>query len=165
MVARLCPNCALCCNGVLFDDVRLRATDNPRRLQALGVPLQKRGSSQRFAQPCLCLQKNLCRIYADRPERCRTFECRVLQRSMAGELKESEALKIIRQAQKKAERVRRILRQLGDKDESVPLSKRYQSMMQQPIDLSADERLVNLRGELMLAVGELAGTLEGEFLS
>jgi Fe-S-cluster containining protein len=165
MVDRLCPKCALCCNGVLFDDVRLRSGDDARRLAALGVPLQKRGSLQRFAQPCSCLEGSLCRIYSDRPERCRTFECRVLQRAMLGEINETGALKLIKKARQKAERVRHILRQLGDTDESEPLTRRYQRMMQQPIDLSAEQQLVDLRGELMQAVGELVGMLEGEFRS
>jgi hypothetical protein len=38
-------------------------------------------------------------------------------------------------------------------------------MMRQPIDLSADERISNLRGELMLAVARLAETLELDFLT
>jgi uncharacterized protein len=165
MVGRLCPSCALCCNGVLFADVRLRAEDDPKHLAALGVPLKARGDVVRFQQPCTCLEGNRCRIYGDRPERCRTFECRLLQRTVRGEITEGRALKLIQQARDKAERVRRILRELGDTDESVPLSRRYQRMMRQPIDLSADERIADLRGELMLAVGELAGTLESEFLA
>ena len=165
MVERLCPTCALCCNGVLFADVRLRAGDDPKRLADLGVPLKTRGEAVRFLQPCACLEGNRCRIYGDRPERCRTFECRLLQRAARGEVTESPALKLIQQARDQAERVRRILRELGDTDETVPLSRRYQRMMRQPIDLSADERIVDLRGELMLAVGELVGILESEFLS
>lgn len=164
MVERLCPNCALCCNGVLFADVRLRAGDDAARLRELGVPLKQRGSIARFPQPCSCLEGNRCRMYADRPERCRTFECRVLQRAQAGEVSESAALKAIQQARRRAERVRRILRELGDTDETVPLSRRYQRMMRQPIDLADDPRIVDLRGELMRAVGELAGTLENNFL-
>jgi hypothetical protein len=38
-------------------------------------------------------------------------------------------------------------------------------MMRQPIDLSADPRLIDLRGELMMAVSELVTVLEQEFLS
>jgi len=107
----------------------------------------------------------LCRIYAERPERCRTFECRLLQRTAAGEVSEHAALKLIQQARARADKVRRILRELGDTDETLPLSRRYQRMMREPIDLSADERIVELRGELMLAVGELVGALEKDFLT
>lgn len=164
-VSRLCPNCALCCNGVLFADVRLRRGDDAKRLEQLGVPLRRRGEAVRFQQPCSCLEGNRCRIYADRPERCRTFECRLLQRAQRGEVSEAAALKKIQAARRQADTVRRILRKLGDTDEGVPLSRRYQRMMRQPIDLSADERLVNLRGELMLAVAALAAVLERDFLN
>ena len=96
--------------------------------------------------------------------RCRTFECRLLQRAQAGEVTEHAALKSIQQAHRCADKVRRILRELGDTDETVPLSRRYQRMMRQAIDLSADERSIDLRGELMMAVAELVGVLERDFL-
>jgi uncharacterized protein len=163
-VTTLCPSCALCCNGVLFADVRLQAGDDAERLTSLGVFLKKRGSIVRFAQPCSCLAGMFCDIYSDRPARCRTFECHLLKRAQAGEVSERAALRSIRKARRSAENVRRILRKLGDTDETVPLSRRYQRMMRQPIDLSADERLINLRGELMLAVSELAAVLERDFL-
>jgi Fe-S-cluster containining protein len=164
-IAALCPQCALCCNGVLFADVRLQVGDDARRLASLGVALQTRGKLTRFSQPCSCLEGKLCRIYDDRPTRCRTFECRVLQRVQTGEVTERAALKSIQNALRRAEKVRGILRELGDADESVPLSRRYQRMMRQPIDLSAESRLIDLRGELMMAVSELVTVLEQEFLS
>ena len=164
LVAALCPQCALCCNGVLFADVRLQKGDNAKQLTALGVPLKKRGAITRFIQPCACLDGKLCRIYAERPARCRTFECRLLQRTQAGEVTERAALKTIQTTRRRAENVRRLLRELGDTDETVPLSRRYQRMMREPIDLSADERIGDLRGELMMAVAELVGALEHDFL-
>jgi hypothetical protein len=87
-----------------------------------------------------------------------------LQRAQKGEVTERAALKSIRQARLRADAVRRILRELGDLDERVPLSRRYQHMMRQPIDLSADERSIELRGELMRAVAELVHALEQDFL-
>ena len=165
MVERLCPTCALCCNGVLFADVRLRPGDDAPRLTKLGVPLQRRGALVRFSQPCSCLDHDRCRIYADRPERCRTFECRILQRAQRGEITESAALKCIRQARRKADAVRAILRELGDTDEHLPLTRRYERMMRQPMDLSADERLTHLRGQLMIAVADLMTALQQQFLS
>jgi hypothetical protein len=150
---------------VLFADVRLQAGDDAQRLASLGVALKTRGKLTRFAQPCSCLEGKLCRIYEDRPNRCRTFECRLLQRTQAGEVTERAALKSIQNARRCAEKVRGILRELGDTDESVPLSRRYQRMMRQPIDLSADPHLIDLRGELMMAVAELVSVLEREFLA
>ena len=164
-VSTLCPTCALCCNGVLFADVRLQARDDALRLASLGMTLRRKGSVVRFAQPCSCLSGTRCTIYDERPERCRTFECQLLKRALTGEVTERTALASIRKARAASENVRRILCELGDNDESVPLSRRYQRMMRQPIDLSADERLIDLRGELMMAVSELAAILEQDFLS
>lgn len=155
----------MCCNGVLFADVRLRPGDDPVRLAALGIPLKKRGDLKRFQQPCVCLEGNRCRIYADRPERCRTFECRLLQRAQAGEISSANALKSIREARRQADGVRQILRDLGDTDETVPLSRRYEKMMRQPVDLSAGRRLVNLHGKLMTAYAELMTVLGREFIN
>jgi uncharacterized protein len=164
IVGRLCTACALCCNGVIFADVRLQGTDDAARLGTLGVSLKTRGVVTRFAQPCSCLDGSSCRIYMERPVRCRTFECRLLQRSLKGEVTERAALKVIRQARAQADEVCRILRESGDTDEHLPLSRRYQRMMRQPIDLAGDERLVELRGELMMAVARLTAMLEQQFL-
>ena len=160
----LCPQCALCCNGVLFADVRLQPADQPARLTRLGVTLKSRGAITRLPQPCTCLEGNFCRIYADRPTRCRTFECRLLQSAQTGETTERAALKTIQAGRAAAEEVRRILRELGDTDESVPLSRRYQRQMREPMDLAGEERLIDLRGELMMAVSRLVGLLERDFL-
>ena|ERR1051325_3894643 len=163
-VAALCPKCALCCNGVLFVDVRLQATDDAERLASMGVPVRSRGTAKRFAQPCACLDGKECRIYADRPSRCRSFECGLLKKVQAGQITERVALTCIRRARDCSEKVRRILRGLGDTNETVPLSRRYQRMMRQPIDLSADERIAELRGELIMTVADLVGLLEKHFL-
>lgn len=163
-VTTLCPACTLCCNGVLFADVRLQEGDDTQRLAALGVVLKRGSSITRFLQPCGCLDGKLCRIYRDRPARCRKFECRLLKRAEAGEVSERAALRSIRNARRCAENVRRILRALGDIDETIPLSRRYQRMMRQPIDLAGEQRLTDLRGELILTVSELVAVLDRDFL-
>src|SRR5271170_8188020 len=94
-ISQLCPNCGLCCNGVLFADVELRAGDDPGRLAELGLSLTKKGRQLAFAQPCACFDGKLCTIYADRPKRCRTFECGLLKRIQAGALDADAALKTI----------------------------------------------------------------------
>ena len=159
----LCTACTLCCNGVLFADVRLQRGDDARRLEELGVTLSS-AANPRFPQPCTCLKEGACQIYADRPKRCRTFECRLLQKTLAGEVTAVTALRTIGAAKKRVAVVRRILRELGDTDESVPLSRRYQRMMRQPIDLSADDGGAHRRGQLMKAVAELASVLERHFV-
>jgi Fe-S-cluster containining protein len=163
-VSQLCPKCGLCCNGVLFADVELRKGDDIQQLAELGLSLEKKGRKQAFAQPCACFDGELCRIYTRRPKRCRTFECGLLKRVQAGELGADAALKTIAEAQRLAEKVRRLLRQLGQKDERLALTHRYKQIMSAPIDLSAGEDAAGLRGELMLAVNDLMQTLQRDFL-
>ena len=58
-----------------------------------------------------------------------------------------------------------LLHELGQTDESRPLTHRYRAVMQQPVDLSDGGRVADLRGELMLAVGELMDLVHREFLN
>ncbi len=164
-VAYLCWACGLCCNGVLFADVELLRGDDPARLETLGVRLLAKGGKRRFVQPCVCFDGKLCRIYADRPERCHTFECRLLKHVMANELPAEAALKSIAVAARAANRVRRLVRQLGETDETLPLSRRYARIMAQPIDFAGDEAVIKQRSELMLAVDKLAKILALDFLT
>ena len=163
-VSQLCPNCGLCCNGVLFADVELRAGDDAGRLAELGLSLTKKGSKLAFAQPCACFDGKFCGIYADRPKRCRTFECGLLKRAQDGELDAEAALKTISKTKHQVEKVRVLLRQLGQNDERLAMTKRYQEAMSAPIDLSDHESNTERRGELMLAVDELMRELQRDFL-
>jgi uncharacterized protein len=163
-VDQLCPNCGLCCNGVLFADVELRKGDDPGRLAELGLALGMKGSKLAFAQPCTCFDGKLCTIYADRPKRCRTFECGLLKRVQEGELDADAALKTIAQTKRQVEKVRVLLRQLGQKNERLAMTRRYAEAMSAPIDLSDHETDSERRGELMLAVDELMRELQRDFL-
>lgn len=163
-IDQLCPNCGMCCNGVLFADVELRAGDDPGRLAELGLSLGMKGSKLAFAQPCTCFDGKLCGIYAGRPKRCRTFECGLLKRVQAGELDADAALKMIAKTKRQVEKVRGLLRQLGQKDETLAMTKRYTEAMSAPIDLSDHETDSDRRGELMLAVDDLMKQLQRDFL-
>ena len=164
-VDRLCPNCGLCCDSTLFADVELRAGDDAKRLAKLGLSLGKKGQEKlAFAQPCACFDGKLCRIYDDRPKRCRTFECGLLKKVAADELSTGAALKKISSAKILAETVRGRLRSLGRHDERLALTKRYAQVMGAPVDLAAAADESELRGELMLAVNELMQMLQRDFL-
>jgi Fe-S-cluster containining protein len=164
-VSQLCPNCGLCCNGVLFADVELRADDDAKRLAKLGLTIGKKGQGKlAFAQLCACFDGKLCKIYGDRPKRCRTFECGLLKRVQDEELDADAALKTISQTKRQAEKVRVLLRRLGQKDERLAMTRRYAQAMSAPVDLSASENNSELRGELMLAVNDLMQVLQRDFL-
>jgi len=163
-ISQLCPNCGLCCNGVLFADVELQKGDSAGRLTDLGMSVNKKGMKRAFVQPCKCFDGKLCEIYDDRPKRCATFECGLLKRVQSGAMPAPAALKRIADTKKLVEKVRQLLRRLGDDDEQLALTKRYSRMMAKPIDLSADEDAGEARGELMMAVNDLMHVLQREFL-
>jgi Fe-S-cluster containining protein len=163
-IAQLCPNCGLCCDSTLFADVELRAGDDPRQLTKKGLTiLQKTRTKLAFAQPCACFDGQLCTIYADRPKRCRLFECGLLKRVEKGGLTPGAALKKIAQARARAGNVRDLLRQSGQRDEAMALTHRYAEAMSAPVDLSVPDA-AEVRGELMLAVSDLMQLLERDFL-
>ena len=163
-VDQLCPNCGLCCNGVLFADVELRKGDDAQRLVELGLSLIKKGRQQAFAQPCACFDGTLCRIYAERPKRCRTFECGLLKRVQAGELDADAALKTIAQAKRQVEKVCKLLRGTGSDDARLALSQRYERAMSAPVDLSSGKVPTALPGKLMATYRNLMQKLQCYFL-
>lgn len=129
---QLCLACGLCCDGTLFDGVQLEPGDDPRRLQALGLPVTSFRGRQpvtRFAQPCsaLCADR-ACRLYADRPRQCRVFECGVFKAASAGQIDGATARRLVKRARQRADQVRRLLRRLGDTEEQRSLGERFHRM-------------------------------------
>jgi Fe-S-cluster containining protein len=164
-VAQLCPQCGLCCNGVLFADVELRKGDDAKRLTELGLSLMKKGRQRAFAQPCACFDGRLCRIYAERPAYCRAFECGLLKRVQAGELGADGALKTIAQDKRQVEKVCKLLRRTGSNDGQLALSLRYERAMSGPVDLSGGKASAGLPGKLMTTYRDLMQTLQRDFLA
>jgi uncharacterized protein len=163
-VAQLCPACGLCCNGVLFGDVELQRGDNAKILTQLGVDLFRKGRKTAFPQPCACFDGKLCGIYAERPKQCRAFECGLLKRVKAGKLTAGAALKTIAGARRSSEAVLMLVRELGSTDETKPLNQRYAAVVAQPINMAADQAVLERRGELMMAVAKLVDSLGRDFL-
>jgi Fe-S-cluster containining protein len=164
LVSQLCPACGMCCNGVLFGDVELQRGDDPKRLAELGMDLFRKARKKCFNQPCGCFDGKWCQIYAERPKRCRTFECKLLKKAEAGKVTIRMALENIAEARREADAVRKLVRELGHQDESVPLNRRYAAVTAEPIDLATDDQHVERRSELMLAVDKLVKILERDFL-
>ena len=163
-VEQLCPHCGLCCNGVLFADVELQKDDDAGRLIGLGLPLKKKGAKRVFVQPCACFDGKLCKIYGDRPARCKTFECGLLKRVQDGDMEVKAALKRIDETLRLVEKVRRLLRASGQNDEHLALTHRYKQVMAAPIDLGGDAAAAGARGKLMLAVNDLMQVVQRDFL-
>lgn len=152
----LCLECGLCCNGVLFADVRREGKD--------GSPLFKQYGA-RVPQPCPAFNHADCKcaLYADRPKRCRQFECKQLIAVCAGEKTADAALKRIREAQKVAKEVEELLVQLGFNDVTLPFSKRFQHCQRTAeIGKLPPEDFEKL-ADLQLAVHRLNGLLARDF--
>lgn len=178
---RLCLQCGLCCSGVLFKDVELQSGDDAERLAALGLPLRvnllknrrPRNRSPKdpdsvppvsFSQPCagLCAD-NRCQWYTDRPTRCRTFECALFKEVAVGKVETAAALRTIALARRRAESVRKLLRQLGDANEHLALPLRFRRVKKRIEGSPADAASAGLFGQLSLAMHQLNLLLSQKF--
>lgn len=155
LATRLCLACALCCNGVLFKDVELQPGDDPPRLAALGLPLRQGRAKCRFPQPCPALSDCRCGVYAERPRHCRDFECALFKAVADGQRDLPSARRTIRLARERAERVRGLLRSLGDADEDRALSLRFRRTRARVEAGPLDEETADRFGQLTLAVHDL----------
>ena len=124
--AALCLDCGLCCNGVLFDQVRLVAGDNAKALSARGLKLKQR---RFFNQPCTALCGSQCTIYGDRPTRCRQFECRQYQLVAAGEIPAESAAGRIGEVRCQVAGIEILLAAAGATNRRKPLAQRYATVM------------------------------------
>lgn len=168
----LCLHCGMCCDGTLFRDVELQPGDDLEKLRALGLRVSVPRSEFRvpsFKQPCAALCPDLrCRVYADRPARCREFECALFKAVAAGTMATPAALKTIRQTRRQAEQVRQLLRELGDAGERISLSRRFKRVQRRfdagelPAGLDA-ETAYDRFADLTLAVHELDLKLRAKF--
>jgi len=154
----ICLVCGLCCNGVIFADVKLQRGDDAERLRLGGLPVSKPRSARgtpRFMQPCAAYDGCRCRVYTDRPEYCRHFECVLLKSVMAGRTQPAEALRIIGIARGRTEKVRGLLRTLGDRHEQMALSVRFRRMARRLQGAELDDDTAETYGQLTLAVHDL----------
>jgi len=154
----LCRACGMCCDGTLFDLVRLEPGDDARRLARLGLPLAAARGRQaaRFPQPCAALcADGSCRVYADRPGQCRAFECRLLQEAKAGRVSFPAAARRVTAAKRRANQVRRLLRALGDHDEQRALGERFHRTSERLEAGTADPAASAIYADLSLAMHRL----------
>ena len=156
---KLCLACGMCCDGTLFDLVKLEAGDGAAKLKALGLPVTvSRGKAPvaRFPQPCAALcDDRTCRLYADRPWQCRVFECGVFKEAKAGRMTYAAALRLVQRVRRQADRARRLLRQLGDTDERRALGERFHRMAERMEAGAGDDAARATFADLSLAIHRL----------
>jgi Fe-S-cluster containining protein len=88
----LCQQCALCCDGSLFEAVVL--TDDEARAEIWGGRFIARLGDRppKAKQRCPHLDATSCGVYAARPFTCRAYECRLFGAVAAGDIDLAEAL-------------------------------------------------------------------------
>ena len=163
MPVNLCLACGLCCNGVMFHTVRLQPADSAPALAALGLRLKRKKGAHYILQPCPAWREAQCSIYAARPERCRVFACRQLERVAAGETTEAAALEKIREVQGRVAQVEALLARAGRTDAKRPLAKRCEKILAEPPELSANPAALALHEELRGAMAALNAVLDADF--
>ncbi len=159
--ARLCAACGMCCNGVLFHGMAVQPGDSLRAMAARGLRAKRRDGELQFTQPCPAHDGTCCRIYAERPQRCRAFVCRQLEAVSNGTTPESAAMGKIKEARRRSDRIRELLAGLGDERVNRPLATRCANVFTPPFDPSPHAE--TLRVELREAMAELEKMLNADF--
>jgi uncharacterized protein len=159
----ICLACGLCCNGVIFADVKLQPAEDPEQLRKLGLPVVVQralptfadGQKWKWPQPCQALEGCRCKIYADRPLYCQQFDCALLKRVQERRITTAGALRLIRQTRGQAETVLNLLRALGNTEESLALGKRFSRVTKQIRNVELKPRTATYYSQLTLAFHEL----------
>lgn len=154
--SRLCAACGMCCDGVLFHSVLLQSGDSSRKLASAGLKIKIKKGRSYFLQPCPAHESNRCRIYEDRPLRCRIFNCQQLHRLFSGESTEAQALSKIQEARRQVDHVNHLINQLSETNPKRGLTQRSAQALQTDIKTARHT-------ELETAMKKLALFLENEF--
>lgn len=97
-LGELCRHCGLCCDGNLFSHVALAPSEvDAARRNGLAVVALVEGAPA-IRQGCPALKTRQCTVYAERPEGCRRFECRLFGALSRKEVPLPEALAVVARA-------------------------------------------------------------------
>lgn len=161
----LCTRCGLCCDGSLFADVELASQAEAAGLEVMGLEIEDDDAhGALLVQPCVALHRKRCGIYAHRPECCRTFECRLLQDVRRGAVEVERARQLIVETLSRVRRVRELVVELGQHDESLPLKERLCEALALAEEACANLALNRKRVELEAGMEALERLLRERFL-
>jgi len=113
MSQSICRICGLCCDGTLFGRVPLDPTEIAA-MSKLGFDIVQAGHPPHLPQPCPKLVERSCSVYEKRPQNCRGYRCRVLQRLESGELDLAKAQASIHRARSLIATCTQLLPTIGD---------------------------------------------------
>ena len=163
VAARLCAVCGMCCDGTMFQIVRMQPGEVPSELAKLGLKIRCRDGEYFMEQPCSGLREKRCTVYEQRPVRCRLFNCQQLGRVERGETSESEAMTMIVETREMVERTRELIEQCGLREDGQDLATRYERVMSTPVTETLEPELINVREELDETMRKLKLRLNREF--
>lgn len=161
--SRLCTACGMCCDGTMFQIVRMQPGDVPAELGRLGLKIRCRDGEYFMEQPCSGLQEKRCTVYERRPVRCRLFNCQQLGRLESGETTEAEALAMIIETRALVEKVRGLIVQCGLREDGQALVERYERVASTPVNEALEPELVAVRADLEETMRKLKLQLNREF--
>jgi len=91
----LCLTCGFCCDGTLFSAMPLKPDDAVTPLKAAGINIVSDNDLTLLKQPCAAYKNCTCTVYANRPQACRTYKCKLLKRLERDDTSWQSALEII----------------------------------------------------------------------
>lgn len=103
----LCADCGLCCSGTLFASVRVDE-EEAARLDAR-LPMIRGTEHPLISLPCAGLKGELCSVYPDRPQRCRTFLCELRRDVDDGRVSVTHARTLVNETRRLAASITRRL--------------------------------------------------------
>jgi hypothetical protein len=105
----LCKSCGLCCTGHFFIWSKLRSAELDS-IESLGLKVFREPGQRGFNQPCP-LWQGQCTIYdsPQYPRFCHTYKCKLLKQLLNENIRLSEALNIVEQAEEMIEKVELLL--------------------------------------------------------
>ncbi|OYW75420.1 MAG: hypothetical protein B7Z37_13445 [Verrucomicrobia bacterium 12-59-8] len=163
VATRLCTACGMCCDGTMFQIVRMQPGDVPAELGKLGLKIRCRDGEYFMEQPCSALHENRCTVYERRPVRCRLFNCQQLGRVESGETTEAEAMAMIIETRVLVENVRGLIEQCGLREDGQALVERFERVASTPVNATLEPELASLREDLEAKMRKLKLQLNREF--
>ena len=161
--SRLCTACGMCCDGTMFQIVKLQPGDSAAELGRLGLKIRSRGGAFHMEQPCAALKELRCTVYDKRPTRCRLFHCQQLRLLETNETTETAAMSLILKARAQVAQVRDLIEQNGLREDGQALQDRFERVMSTPVDATLEPELAEVREALDQAMRQLRLVINREF--
>ncbi|MFO1485089.1 MAG: YkgJ family cysteine cluster protein [Verrucomicrobiaceae bacterium] len=160
---RLCTSCGMCCDGTMFQIVKMQPGDCAAELAKLGMRIRSKDGGYHMEQPCPALKELKCEIYEKRPTRCRLFHCQQLRLLEADKKNEDEVMMLIAETRAQAAQVRDLIEQCGLREDGQPLLERFDRLMSTPVDEKLEPELAAMREDLDNAMRRLRLVINREF--